>query len=372
MLATIAGASFTYVNLSKNLVLDVDGSVSHINVLGRTVDDVLENQNISLDASDHVYPAAGDVVLNGSTVTVRTAKKIELEIDGKREVLDSNAATVGDILDELGSRAAGATVSASRGDFVGRQIVRISTLKKVTVHIDGQSIDSVTAYPTVRDVLFDMGVVLEEGDTVKPKLDEYLTDGDEVTVHRAGSASDTVTEALPFEVVERKDPNLMKGEKVVLQKGRVGKAVTTYDVTTLNGEEADRVVIAQTVLVEPQDEIIGIGTLAVADPSTTVLSASEAKAVAKSMVAQRGWDESEFVCLDKLWMKESRWNVRADNPSSSAYGIPQALPGSKMATAGADWRTNARTQIKWGLGYIEGRYGKPCSAWAHSQAKNWY
>jgi hypothetical protein len=73
-----------------------------------------------------------------------------------------------------------------------------------------------------------------------------------------------------------------------------------------------------------------------------------------------------------LWNKESGWRVNAYNSGSGAYGIPQALPGSKMASAGADWQTNAATQIKWGLGYIKGRYGTPCGAWGHSQSVGWY
>ena len=85
-----------------------------------------------------------------------------------------------------------------------------------------------------------------------------------------------------------------------------------------------------------------------------------------------GWGDDQWGCLDSLWQKESGWNHRAMNPSSGAYGIPQSLPGSKMATAGADWQTNPATQIRWGLGYIQGRYGSPCNAWAHSQANNWY
>jgi hypothetical protein len=71
-------------------------------------------------------------------------------------------------------------------------------------------------------------------------------------------------------------------------------------------------------------------------------------------------------------MRESRWNHVAENPSSGAYGIPQALPGSKMASAGDDWATNPETQIRWGLGYIDARYGSPCAAWEHSEEKNWY
>lgn len=97
-----------------------------------------------------------------------------------------------------------------------------------------------------------------------------------------------------------------------------------------------------------------------------------AKAIAYDMIVQRGWADSEYDCLVLLWNRESGWNVYAENKSSGAYGIPQALPGSKMASAGSDWATNASTQITWGLGYISGRYGSPCGAWAHSESVGWY
>jgi hypothetical protein len=96
------------------------------------------------------------------------------------------------------------------------------------------------------------------------------------------------------------------------------------------------------------------------------------RSVAKLMLADRGWGSAQFSCLNALWNKESRWNYQAQNPSSGAYGIPQALPGSKMASAGSDWRTNPITQIEWGLDYIAGRYGTPCAAWSHSQSVGWY
>ncbi|WP_444876243.1 lytic transglycosylase domain-containing protein [Agromyces ramosus] len=99
---------------------------------------------------------------------------------------------------------------------------------------------------------------------------------------------------------------------------------------------------------------------------------SGAQAIARDMLAQRGWGDDQFGCLVSLWNKESGWNVYASNPSSGAYGIPQALPGSKMATAGADWQTNAATQISWGLGYISARYGTPCAAWDTSESQGWY
>ncbi|MFJ3472312.1 phospholipase [Microbacterium maritypicum] len=97
-----------------------------------------------------------------------------------------------------------------------------------------------------------------------------------------------------------------------------------------------------------------------------------AKAAAQQIMSSTyGWGGDQFSCLNSLWNKESGWNYQAYNPSG-ATGIPQALPGSKMSSAGSDWQTNAATQVAWGLGYISSVYGTPCSAWSHSQAMNWY
>jgi hypothetical protein len=85
-----------------------------------------------------------------------------------------------------------------------------------------------------------------------------------------------------------------------------------------------------------------------------------------------GYGSSQFDCFDNIIMRESMWRVDATNPSSGAYGIPQALPGSKMASEGSDWRTNPATQIIWGVKYMEDRYGSPCAAWSFKAAKGWY
>lgn len=100
---------------------------------------------------------------------------------------------------------------------------------------------------------------------------------------------------------------------------------------------------------------------------------ASAQGIARSMAAaQYGWGDDQFSCLVSLWNKESGWNASAYNAGSGAYGIPQALPGNKMASAGADWQTNPATQIAWGMGYISGRYGTPCGAWGYSQSTGWY
>lgn len=106
--------------------------------------------------------------------------------------------------------------------------------------------------------------------------------------------------------------------------------------------------------------------------TATQQDVADAQRYALQRLASYHWDGDEFQCLLKLWTKESNWRYTAENKSSGAYGIPQALPGSKMASVADDWRTNYRTQVDWGLNYIKNRYATPCGAWNHSVQKNWY
>ncbi|MBD0711393.1 transglycosylase domain-containing protein [Streptomyces sp. CBMA291] len=96
-------------------------------------------------------------------------------------------------------------------------------------------------------------------------------------------------------------------------------------------------------------------------------SVADVKAIARQMIPA-----SQFQCFSNIVNHESTWNYRAVNASSGAYGLVQALPGSKMSSAGADWQTNPATQIKWGLNYMNSRYGSPCGAWSFWEANRWY
>ncbi len=109
-----------------------------------------------------------------------------------------------------------------------------------------------------------------------------------------------------------------------------------------------------------------------ATTSSVEISDGDPRGIAKVLMGQFGFGADQFGCLDSLWTRESNWNPAAHNASSGAHGIPQALPGSKMASAGPNWSSDPATQIKWGLGYIQDRYGSPCGAWAHSESHGWY
>lgn len=174
---------------------------------------------------------------------------------------------------------------------------------------------------------------------------------------------------------EEDDPNTDKGTEKVVTEGEDGTALVSYEVTLKDGVEVERSEGVTVVVDEPVDEVVAIGTkeepVAPSIPRG-VSNAGTNRAIGQDMAAARGWTGDQWSCLNALWTKESNWNSNATNPSSGAHGIPQSLPGSKMASHGADWATNPATQISWGLSYISGRYGTPCAAWGHSQSVGWY
>ncbi|MFI1012733.1 transglycosylase SLT domain-containing protein [Streptomyces sp. NPDC020965] len=125
--------------------------------------------------------------------------------------------------------------------------------------------------------------------------------------------------------------------------------------------------IGSTLLAASAALVVGVNAPTAAAAPTAAESAS-AQAIAKKMIK----DESQFQCFSKIVKHESGWDVTASNPSSGAYGLVQALPAGKMATAGSDWKTNPATQIEWGLDYMKDRYGSPCDAWSTWQTQGWY
>ena len=162
------------------------------------------------------------------------------------------------------------------------------------------------------------------------------------------------------------------GAAVALSAGHTADRLTpaqlaSRESTRVSRSSGDRVAAAEQLKAHNLDDATGKAVT-----HTENLSHADPRTLAQALMPQFGFSPTEFSCLDALWNSESGWNLHADNPTSDAYGIPQALPGSKMATAGPDWANNAETQIKWGLGYIRSSYGTPCAAWAFKQGHGWY
>ena len=371
VLAAVVGTTGAFTLYHRHLDLDVDGSTRAVDAYGWTVGDVLKQQHVPVKAGDVVEPALSAPARGVDEIVVRTSRQVRIEDNGEWKTVTTTASTVGELLDALGDRADGAVSTASRSEPLGREPLRISTTKSLHVLVDGQDVPVTTAAATVGEVLSDAGVELGSKDTTSAPLGAAAVDDMVVVVNRGKSSTSHVTQVVAFDSKKTEDPSLPKGQKVVKTAGRVGTIERVYKVATKGGVEVSRTLVSQKVTAEPVDEVVLVGTMTVPDPSTVVVSPGSAQAIAKAMVADRGWDSSQFSCLVSLWNRESGWRVTAANPSG-AYGIAQAKPGSKMASVGSDWRTNAKTQITWGLGYIADRYGTPCGAWAHSQATGWY
>lgn len=266
-----------------------------------------------------------------------------------------------------------------------------------SVTVDGETTEYTTEATTWKAALAEAGVRYSKDDILNIQPSARPADGTDVVIDRVTYGNVTEETTQEFETVREDDPDLAKGSEETRTEGEDGLTRTNYRVRYVNGAEESRET-AYTVVVTPKvDEVIAVGTKETPDPapaassnsgssSSSSSSSSSAPApapapvanvggnrgIAQQMVANKGWPSSEFQCLNTLWNRESNWNHLAMNPSSGAYGIPQSLPGSKMASHGADWRTNPATQIAWGLDYIQGRYGTPCNALSHSYAVGWY
>ncbi len=227
----------------------------------------------------------------------------------------------------------------------------------------------------------------EVADIVSNETEDTTTEENknELSMEMISQAYNPITEktivevqAIPFETVTKNVANGASETKdQVLQEGKEGKKEVTYRVKYQNDVEIERTEISSVVLEEPVNKIVQVRakqTTSRSSSSRTYISGSvaEYQAYARARCSAYGWSSADFNCLVALWNKESKWNPNAYNASSGAYGIPQALPASKMATAGTDYRTNYKTQINWGLSYISSRYGSPSAAWSHSKSTGWY
>jgi resuscitation-promoting factor RpfB len=381
VLAIVAGGTSAFAVMHKTVTVDVDGHVMSKSAFGRTIGDVLAGSGVPVASRDRVQPPVDSEATDGEEIVVRHAHRVVLEIDGKSETVWTTALTVGEALDALGSRTAGAQASASRSDPLGRDgaLLRVSTAKTIHVVDGATTTDTATNASTVRDALRAMGVVLGASDRVSVPLETTLVDGIVIVVSRVTTTSGTQTVVAPYATQQQNDPKLPKGTTVVAQVGHSGTAIVTFEADLIGDQEVARRVLSRVLVSDPVDQIVRVGSAALpvsapaaALPVSAPAAAGTSQAIGQELAAARGWTGDQWACLDNLWARESGWRVNAGNLSSGAFGIPQALPGSKMATIGADWQTNPATQITWGLNYIAGRYATPCVAWAFWSAHNWY
>ncbi|MDR3152393.1 MAG: G5 domain-containing protein [Bifidobacteriaceae bacterium] len=247
-----------------------------------------------------------------------------------------------------------------------------TSIHKIILDLNGVETQFYSSAEKVSDILYQKDIIISFNYGVYPDASTIIDKDVKISVGPIRTNLEEKNQIVKYKIKEIKDSTMPKGYKSKSQNGQDGQSNITYLVQYIGAQEISRSAFAESIEMPVQDETWVVGTMDLPDPASGVYSGDESKSFARSQFSSFGWPLSEFVCLDQLWERESHWNVHAANGASGAYGIPQALPGSKMSAYGADWQNNAQTQIKWGMHYIQDRYSTPCGAWSHSQLFGWY
>ncbi len=275
---------------------------------------------------------------------------------------------------------------ASKQVSRGGQRGAVDGTSYVTVKINGKSRTVLgTKFTDVKSVLDAGDIVLEPEDTISPSLTTKVTESTVITIERAGATLETTDSDIAFNVVKKETDALPKGTEKVQQEGKKGVMEATNLVTRAGGKVVSSTAFASYVKPAPTDQIVLVGTGSTSSSSSssasassaasslgTTVPASEMQSWAHDYLISNGYTEADFTAAVYIINHESGWRVDATNASSGAYGLPQALPGSKMASAGADWATNYQTQFKWFVGYCNQRYGSLQGAYSYWLANHCY
>lgn len=344
----------------------------------RTVGDVLKRAAIAINEGDVVEPGADtEVVSDNFHINVYRAVPVTIVDRGKKTFAFSAAKTPRSIVKQAGIEvfpedrleqlpAANFLVEGSIGE---RVVIRRATA--VNLNLYGTQLQLRTQADTVAGLLKEKNIKLAKGDTVQPALSTGIKFNDQVFVLRQGIKIEFVEEEIPMprQIVE--DANLSFGTQVLRQQGTTGRRLVTYQVDSNTGE---RKKIQEVTLVEAVPNIVARGK-AVQIPSDK-----------QAVMAAAGIAVSDYPYVDFIMSHESGWcptklqgqvgycppYAPETIPSGLGYGLGQATPGTKMAPFGADWKTNAVTQLRWATSYADGRYGSWAAAYDHWQNHhNW-
>jgi len=411
----------------KTVVVAVDGVERPVKIYGDTAFKALQAAHVKVGENDRLVVGSKEAdtaqekkVDNGDRVEVFRARPVVAEVDGHQKTILTTAQSVEELLQKKEADALSRSQVAELGlPLTTEDVIEV---KDIT-HEGAKEYSAISALPAVEK---DLSPLDEALFTYDEKLQLEIT--------RVSKSVEVKADKVGFETQEKETEELFEGEWRVTKKGDEGGTEVSELVTRRGAEEPHRTVlrsesknpeveVIETGTVEPTDialieagvdpaadlkEVVGenglkemrfvdeVGSITPEqeierikdeaygtggadegaapeknDKPTEAYSGEDPRGIAQALLNERGLS-GDFSCLLNLWDHESGWNPHAENPYSGAYGIPQALPGSKMASAGEDWRTNPRTQIIWGLDYIAGRYGTPCDAWAFFQANNSY
>lgn len=333
----------------------------------KTVGEFLDRAGVPINEGDVVEPSRETEIADQKfRINVYRARPVTVVDNGKKTFAFSAATTARSVANQAGVQVypedkieSQMETNFLKDGAIGEKII-IDRATPANINLYGTQVPVRTHADTVGDLLKEKQIKLAEGDTVQPSQDTKLTDQTQVFVVRNGSQVTTVEEAIPMETQTIEDPSLSFGTTAIRQKGSAGKRLVTYQLDLQNGKEVARKVIQSVVAQEPVKQIVARGK--------TVYIPADKEAVMRAA----GIAPSDFPYVNYIVSRESGWNAAARNSSSGAFGLCQALPGSKMATAGSDWASNPVTQLRWCDGYAKGRYGSWSAAYNFWLARHYW
>lgn len=361
--------------------LSIDGDQRTIPTRSKSVKELLEKLNIELYENDIVEPSLTTKILEDEfSVNVYKARPVTIEDNGRRITVLSAYTQNKTIVEKAGipldpedGIIQSEVTNLSKQDVIGDKIT-IDRAKDANINLYGNAISVKTRAATVGDLLEQKNIKTIEGDTVEPSRDTPLTKDMQVFIVRVGKKVVTNEEVIPAPIVYEDDPNLARGATVVKVAGSAGKKLVTYEVELKNNQEVGRRVLQEVIASAPVKQVITRGI-------KVLLTGGKAE-----WLVAAGISPSEYAAADYIISKESGWCPTkwqgeyggcpayhgAPTSSGVGYGLCQATPGYKMATAGADWAVNPVTQLKWCTGYARTRYGSWTAAYNFWVVNRWW
>jgi uncharacterized protein YabE (DUF348 family) len=341
-----------------------NGKKQTIDTKAQTVGELVQRLPLRLIPEDVVEPSADtQIVEDNFRINIYHARPVTI-VDGTNKTVALTAQKSARVVAE----AAGLKVnpediaSFAQGDVaqnvIGEKVV-VARATPVTLNLYGTQVPSYTQAATVATMLSEKHIKLDNGETVNPSLKTPITPNMQIFILAKGSQVVTTEETIPAPVQSVNDITLSFGTKVIRQQGSPGKQAVTYLITEQKGVEVSRKVIQQAIVQAPVPQIVAIGaTIDINGDKTAIMAAA-------------GIASGDYAYANFIVSHESGWRPTAAN-SSGAYGLCQALPGSKMASAGADWQTNPITQLRWCSGYAHSRFGSWAAAYNYWLShRNW-
>ena len=365
----VAGKNSAKATGQGNKILTVfeSGQKTSFKTNAKTVREALKAQKINFSKEDSIEPGL-DEELTGAeySINIYRAKPVVIEDGELKTKILTAAQTPRQIAEKAGLNVHNEDKLAfeESGNILedgSINTLKITRAKEISVDLFGKTESFRTQAKTVEDFLKEKKIVLGKDDGISIDLKTQISNGLNFRIWRNGKQTLTVEEPTDFQTETIQDANKDSGYKEIKEAGEKGTKSVTYEVEMQNGKEISRKKINETEIKAAKKQVVIVGT------KTSLPAGSHT-----DWMSAAGISASDQGSANAIISQESGWRVNATNRSSGAYGIPQALPGSKMASAGSDWQTNPITQLKWMNSYVVGRYGSWQNAYAHKKSKGWY